>query len=194
MQSNNTRTLKVSTLWAISLSVFMFPFMISAVNIALPAIQTDFSVDAVLLSWTATAYLLASGVILVPAGKLGDIYGRKKIFAAGIAIFTIFTMGTAFVPSIYWIIIFRILQGVGAAMSMATSMAIISDVFPAKERGKAMRYSCGLCLYRIFVWSFCQWMVNKFAGMEKCISYQFSFRDVSIVSLRYKNQKKVGKC
>lgn len=138
MQSNNTQPLKTSTLWAISLSVFMFPFMISAVNIALPAIQADFSVDAVLLSWTATAYLLASGVVLVPAGKLGDIYGRKRIFTIGIAIFTVFTVGTAFVPSIYWIIIFRILQGVGAAMSMATSMAIISDVFPVKERGKAM--------------------------------------------------------
>ncbi|MBM9616971.1 MFS transporter [Desulfobulbus rhabdoformis] len=138
MQSNDTQTLKVSTLWAVSLSVFMVPFMISSVNIALPDIQAEFSVNAVLLSWIATAYLLASGVVLVPAGKLGDIYGRKKIFTIGIAVFTVFTVATAFAPSICWIIAFRILQGVGAAMSMATSMAIISDVFPVKERGKAM--------------------------------------------------------
>lgn len=138
MQSNDTQTLKVSTLWVVSLSVFMFPFMISSVNIALPAIQADFSAGAVLLSWVATAYLLASGVALVPAGKLGDIYGRKRIFTAGIAVFTVSTVVTAFAPSICWIIVFRVFQGVGAAMSMATSMAIISDVFPVKERGKAM--------------------------------------------------------
>lgn len=138
MQSNETQTLKTSTLWVVSITVFMFPFMISSVNIALPAIQADFSADAVLLSWIATAYLLASGVALVPAGKLGDIYGRKRIFTLGIAVFTAFTVGTAFAPSIAWVIAFRLLQGVGAAMFMATSMAILSDVFPAKERGKAM--------------------------------------------------------
>ena len=138
MQPDNTQTLKTSTLWVVSLSVFMFPFMISSVNIALPAIQADFGANAVLLSWIATAYLLASGVMLVPAGKLGDIYGRKKIFTIGIAVFTISTVSSAFAPSIFWIIAFRVFQGVGAAMSMATSMAIISDVFPVKERGKAM--------------------------------------------------------
>ena len=138
MQSNDKQTLKTSTLWVVSLSVFMFPFMISSVNIALPAIQSDFSANAVLLSWIATAYLLASGVVLVPAGKLGDIYGRKRIFTIGIAVFTIFTVGTAFAPSIYWIIVLRVFQGVGAAMSMATSMAILSDVFPVSDRGKAM--------------------------------------------------------
>lgn len=138
MQANDAQTLRVSTLWAVCLTVFMFPFMISSVNIALPAIQADFSANAVLLSWIATAYLLASGVVLVPAGKLGDIYGRKKIFTTGIAVFTVFTVGTAFAPSIYWIIVFRVFQGVGAAMSMATSMAMISDVFPVRQRGKAM--------------------------------------------------------
>lgn len=138
MQSNDTQTLKVSTLWVVSLCVFMFPFMLSSVNIALPAIQADFGANAVLLSWIATAYLLASGVMLVPAGKLGDIYGRKRIFTIGIAVSTVFTVATVFAPSIYWLIAFRAFQGVGAAMSMATSMAIVSDVFPAKERGKAM--------------------------------------------------------
>ena len=146
MQSNDTQTLKVSTLWVVSFSVFMFPFMISSVNIALPAIQADFSANAVLLSWIATAYLLASGVVLVPAGKLGDIYGRKRIFTIGIAVFTVFTVGTAFAPSIYWIIVFRVFQGIGAAMSMATSMAILTDVFPVSERGKAIGVTVA-CVY-----------------------------------------------
>ena len=120
--------------------------MISSVNIALPAIQADFSANAVLLSWIATAYLLASGVVLVPAGKLGDIYGRKRIFTIGVAVFTVFTVSTAFAPSIFWIIVFRVFQGIGAAMSMATSMAILSDVFPVSERGKAMGITVA-CVY-----------------------------------------------
>ena len=143
---SEVQTLKKATLFVVSLSSFMFPFMLSSVNIVLPAIQAEFSVHAVLLSWIATAYLLASGLMLVPAGKLGDIYGRKRIFIMGIAVFTVFSVCTAFAPSVAWIIAFRVLQGLGGAMSTATSMAIISDVFPVTERGKAMGIAVA-CVY-----------------------------------------------
>ncbi len=121
-----------------ALTTFMAPFMISAVNIALPAIQDEFAVNAVLLSWIANAYLLATGVSLVPIGKIADIYGRKKIFVSGIFIFTAFTVGTGFAQSVFCIIIFRIFQGIGAAMTMTTGIAIIAAVFPLNERGKAI--------------------------------------------------------
>ena len=116
----------------------MAPFMISSVNIALPAIQNEFAIDAVLLSWIANAYLLATGVSLVPIGKIADIYGRKKMFVSGIFLFTAFTVGTAFAHSVSFIILFRIFQGVGAAMTMTTGIAIITAVFPLNERGKAI--------------------------------------------------------
>ncbi len=138
MYSNAGKTSKESVLVIVATSLFMITFMYSSVNIALPTIQAEFSVNAVLLSWIANAYLLASGVMLVPAGKMGDIYGRKKIFTYGIGLFTVFSVSTAFAQSALWIIVFRILQGVGSAMTMATSMAIISDVFPLNERGKAI--------------------------------------------------------
>lgn len=121
-----------------ALTTFMAPFMVSSVNIALPVIQSEFALDAVLLSWIANAYLLATGVSLVPVGKIADIYGRKKIFVSGIFLFTSFTVGTAFAPSVIWIILFRIFQGVGAAMTMTTGIAIITAVFPLNERGKAI--------------------------------------------------------
>jgi len=129
---------KTSVLIVAALTTFMAPFMVSAVNIALPAIQNEFSVDAVLLSWIANAYLLATGVSLVPVGKIGDIYGRRKIFVSGIFVFTAFTVGTAFAPSVFCIILFRIIQGLGAAMIMTTGFAIITAVFPLNERGKAI--------------------------------------------------------
>lgn len=131
-------TSKTSVLIVAALTTFMAPFMVSAVNIALPAIQNEFSVDAVLLSWIANAYLLATGVSLVPVGKIADIYGRRKIFISGIFIFTAFTVGTAFAQSVFCIILFRIIQGLGAAMIMTTGFAIITAVFPLNERGKAI--------------------------------------------------------
>jgi EmrB/QacA subfamily drug resistance transporter len=132
------KTSKTSVLMVATITTFMAPFMISAVNIALPAIQYEFAVDAVLLSWIANAYLLATGVSLVPVGKIADIYGRKKIFVTGIFVFTVFTVGTAFAGSVACIILFRIFQGFGAAMTMTTGIAIIAAVFPLNERGKAI--------------------------------------------------------
>jgi EmrB/QacA subfamily drug resistance transporter len=138
MGSASEKTSKRAVLAVAALTTFMSPFMISAVNIALPAIQKEFAVDAVLLGWLANAYLLATGVALVPVGKIADIRGRRKIFVAGILVFTVATVATAFVPSVFWIILLRVFQGLGSAMTMTTGIAIISAVFPPNERGKAI--------------------------------------------------------
>lgn len=132
------QTSKRSVLFVASLTTFMIPFMVSAVNIALPAIQAEFSVDSVLLSWIATAYLLSTAVFLVPVGKIADIFGRRKIFITGIILFSTSTCASALVPSVALLIGLRILQGLGASMTMATGMAILTSVFPARERGKAI--------------------------------------------------------
>lgn len=138
MASSPGKTSKAAVLAVAALTTFMSPFMISAVNIALPAIQAEFAMDAVLLGWLANVYLLATGVALVPIGKIADIRGRRKIFLTGILVFTVATAATAAVPSVVWILILRALQGLGAAMTMTTGIAIISAVFPPSERGKAI--------------------------------------------------------
>ncbi|MDX2502036.1 MAG: MFS transporter, partial [Deltaproteobacteria bacterium] len=84
----NEKATKLSALIIASISSFLTPFMISSVNIALPAVGKEFQTDAVVLSWVATSYLLAASVALVPFGKLADIYGRKKIFLIGQIIIT----------------------------------------------------------------------------------------------------------
>lgn len=132
------KTSKNSALLVASLTTFMIPFMVSAVNIALPAIQTEFAADSVLLSWIATAYLLATAVFLVPIGKIADIYGRRKIFVLGTILFTVSAAVSAYAPSVGVLIGLRILQGLGGAMTMSTGMAILTSVFPAHERGKAI--------------------------------------------------------
>jgi EmrB/QacA subfamily drug resistance transporter len=121
-----------------TLTSFMTPFMGSSINIALPSIAKEFAIDAVLLSWIPTSYLLASAVCLVPSGRLADIYGRKRIFGIGIVTFTISSLFCAASFSTPMLIILRAFQGVGGAMIFATGMAILTSVFPPQERGKVL--------------------------------------------------------
>ncbi|MDY9924722.1 MFS transporter [Methanosarcina sp.] len=120
------------------LSGFITPFDGSAVNIALPTIGAEFHMNAIDLSWVATAYLLSSAVFLVPFGKIADIYGRKKVFLYGIAIFSLASLLMTMVTSTEMLIGIRIFQGLGSAMIFGTGVAILTSVFPPGERGKVL--------------------------------------------------------
>ncbi len=104
----NDKTIRRSALIIASTSAFLTPFMISSINIALPAIGKEFETDAVLLSWVATSYLLAAAVCLVSFGKLADIYGRKKIFMIGQMMIVITSLLAAISVSAPMLIVFRI--------------------------------------------------------------------------------------
>ena len=121
-----------------TLSSFLTPFMGSSINIALPSMAKELKIDAVLLSWVATSYLLAAAVSLVPFGRLSDIYGRKLIFSCGIINFTISSFLLAISSSVSMLIVFRIFQGMGSAMIFATGIAILTSVFPPQERGRVL--------------------------------------------------------
>ena len=127
-----------TTLLTATLSSFLIPFMASSVNIALPSIGRELKINAVLLSWVATSYLLSTAVFLVPFGKIADIYGRKKIFMYGTGVYTVSSLLLAVSPSALLLISFRIVQGIGAAMIFGTAMAILTSVYPLSERGKAL--------------------------------------------------------
>src|SRR5450759_425545 len=120
------------------LAGFITPFDGSAINIALPALGAEFHMDAIALSWVATAYILAAAVFLVPLGKIADIYGRKNVFLYGIAIFSLASLAMTMVPSIEMLIVIRVIQGLGSAMIFGTGVAIVISVFPPGERGKAL--------------------------------------------------------
>lgn len=120
------------------LAGFITPFDGSAVNIALPVIGAEFHMDAIALSWVSIAYLLASAIFLVPFGKIADIYGRKKVFLIGIAIFAAASLAMTLVESSGMLIMVRVLQGIGSSMIFGTAVAILTSVFPPGERGKAL--------------------------------------------------------
>jgi EmrB/QacA subfamily drug resistance transporter len=121
-----------------TVSSFLTPFMLSSINVALPAIGREFQADAVLLSWVATAYLLAAAIALVPFGKLADIHGRKRIHVAGTALFSLACGLAGLAGSVPTLIVLRVFQGIGVSMVFATGLAILTSVFPAEERGRVL--------------------------------------------------------
>jgi EmrB/QacA subfamily drug resistance transporter len=135
-----------ATLFVVSAVQFLTPFMLSAVGVALPAIGREFSASAVQLGLVETVYIFAFSLFLIPAGRLGDIYGRKRIFTIGIVVFTAGTVLISLAFSIKSFIVFRFFQGCGGAMISGTSVAILSSVFPAARRGRAMGVIVG-CIY-----------------------------------------------
>lgn len=102
--------------------------------------------DAITLSWVGTIYLLSTAVLLVPFGKLGDIYGRKRIFQVGISIFTFASFLLAISVTSEMIIAVRAFQGLGSAMIFGTSLAILTSVYPPGMRGRALGISIA-CVY-----------------------------------------------
>ncbi|MFH0748989.1 MAG: MFS transporter [Candidatus Bathyarchaeota archaeon] len=129
---------KGSILFVAALSSFLTSFMASAVNIALPAISGEFGIDVGMLGWIAKAYLLTSAVFLVPFGRIADIYGRKKIFTYGILVFAISSLLLSLSSSSMMLILLRVGQALGAAMTASTVTAILTSVFSLKERGKVL--------------------------------------------------------
>jgi EmrB/QacA subfamily drug resistance transporter len=112
--------------------------MFSSVNIILPTIGKEFAVGAVMLGWVVNGPSLASAAIMLPFGRLADIYGRRKLFFYGslITALALILGGTA--TSITLLICYQVIQGIGSGMAIGTSIAILTSVFPPNERGKAL--------------------------------------------------------
>lgn len=120
------------------LASFLTPFVGSSITIALPEMASELSMNTFILGWIPTAYLLVLTVLLVPLGRLSDIYGRKKIFRMGIILFTLSSFLAGFSPTGEVVLVLRIIQGIGSAMIFANVNAIVVSVFPVMERGKAL--------------------------------------------------------
>ena len=129
---------RTAALAAASVASFLVPFMMSAVGITLPVVQTELGATAVELSWVAGSYILALAAILLPIGRLADIKGRRKTFVWGTAVFIAFSLCASLAWSVSSLVALRVLQGVGAAMILSTAVAIVTEVCPRSERGRAM--------------------------------------------------------
>ncbi len=125
-------------LTSVSLGSLMATLDGSIVNIALPAIQTDFRIDLTTTEWVVVAYLLVVGGLLLPFGRLGEVLTFKRVYLVGFTIFTLASICCGASPNEAGLVAFRVVQGIGAAMIMAMGPAIVARTFPAEERGRAL--------------------------------------------------------
>jgi EmrB/QacA subfamily drug resistance transporter len=132
------RTSERVALVVATLASFLTPFMGSAANVALPVIGREMRLDAVALSWVATAYLLSAAVFLVPFGKLADIHGRRRVFVGGLLVYTATSALCALAPSFPFLLAGRVAQGLGGAMIFGTGVALLTSIFPPGRRGFAL--------------------------------------------------------
>jgi len=126
------------TLAAMCFALFMVMLDNTVVNVALPSIRRDLHTSIAGLEWTVNAYTLVFGVLLVTGGRLGDIFGRRRVFLTGVVLFAAASAFIGFAQTSAWLIGGRALQGVGAALMMPATLSIITNTFPPHERGRAI--------------------------------------------------------
>ncbi|MCL4377066.1 MAG: MFS transporter, partial [Actinobacteria bacterium] len=131
-----SRSIKIQTIIIVAIGTFMSALDASIVNISLPNISTYFNVTLTTIEWVILSYLIVISSLLLTYGRLGDLYGHKKIYIMGFIIFTIGSLLCAFSPTILLLVLFRALQAIGAGMLMAMGPAIITINTPPKDRGK----------------------------------------------------------
>lgn len=125
-------------LLATTISSFTTPFMGSSVNVALPMLARDFSMSALSLSWVASSFLLTAAIMLMPMGRLADIYGRRIFFLWGSLIFALSSLACIWSGTESIFIGFRVIQGIGGAMIFSTGTAMLISAYPENVRGKML--------------------------------------------------------
>src|SRR6266567_2230557 len=126
------------TLAAVAFGLFMIMLDNTVVNVALPSIERSLHISISQLEWIVTAYALVFAALMITGGKLADLYGRRRIFVVGLAIFTLSSLVCGLAPSAGFLIGARAVQGVGAALMNPATLSIIVATFPPKERGQAI--------------------------------------------------------
>ncbi|MGH2907710.1 MAG: DHA2 family efflux MFS transporter permease subunit, partial [Solirubrobacteraceae bacterium] len=125
------------TLISVCTGVFMLLLDVTIVNVALPDIEHAFGASLADLQWVIDAYALTLAALLLTAGSIADLAGRRKVFSVGIVVFTLGSALCGFAPGTTFLTLSRALQGVGGAIMFATSLALLADAFRPEERGVA---------------------------------------------------------
>ncbi len=126
---------------AIAMGIFLATIDGSIVNIALPTLVTELGADFAVVQWVVLGYLLTLVTLLPSVGRLADIQGKKSIYVAGMAVFTVGSVLCGLAPTVGWLIAMRVVQAIGAAMILALGQAILAEAFPSSERGRALGIS-----------------------------------------------------
>ncbi len=138
MTQTGQQTSTTALLFIICLGASLVPFMGSALNLALPYINEDLSLDAVTSGWIPTSYMLSTAILQIPCARIADMIGRRKVFILGVIILTIFSVLSGLATSGASLIVYRFLSGIGSAMMFGTSTAILTSSVAPEKRGMAL--------------------------------------------------------
>ena len=122
----------------VAVGTFLAPLDSSIVNIALPSISAEFGADVTAVGWVASAYLLTTASLVLTMGRLGDVWGLRRVYVLGFVIFGAGSLACALAPSLGFLVAARVAQALGAAMIFATGPAIVTNAFPLERRGRAL--------------------------------------------------------
>jgi EmrB/QacA subfamily drug resistance transporter len=129
---------------AVSMALFCVQIDYFAINLALPQMASDFGSTATDLQWIISIYMVTLGALMVPAGRLADIFGRKQILLIGIALFGLASLLCAIAASAATLVAFRALQGAGAALIFPASVSVITNAFPPAQSGRMIGLAYGI--------------------------------------------------
>src|SRR5829696_8026012 len=132
------------TLGAVSFGLFMIMLDNTVVNVALPTIQRDLGAGLSELEWIVSGYALTFAALMLTGGKLADLFGRRRVFVIGLAVFSCSSLACALAPSAGYLIGARVVQGAGAALMNPATLSIISATFPPRQRGAAIGIWAGV--------------------------------------------------
>src|SRR3954453_9139155 len=132
------------TLAAVAFGLFMIMLDNTIVNVALPSIERSLHMSLSSLEWVVTSYALTFAALLITGGKLGDFYGRRKMFVVGLAIFTLASLACGLAPNSGFLIAMRAVQGAGSALMNPATLSIITATFAPSERGRAIGIWAGV--------------------------------------------------
>jgi EmrB/QacA subfamily drug resistance transporter len=144
MHSHTNSKRRGWTLAIVSVALFMVVLDNLVVNVALPSIHRDLGASIQSLEWTVNAYILAYAVLLLTGAVLGDRFGRRRMFIAGVSLFTVSSAAAALAPSIGLLILARAIQGIGAAIVTPLTLTLLADAFPPERRGVALGVWSGI--------------------------------------------------
>jgi len=186
---------QISILAIVAITSFMGTFLISSVNIALPAIEKSFQLNAVTLSWVVTSFLLATAMFLLPFGRWGDLTGIRRLFKTGVIIFTLSSLVCGLAVSGTWLIVFRFIQGIGAAFSSTTGPAILVSAFLPQHRGRVLGFSvsavylglafgpfAGGYITQFLGWRSIFYVASAFGMITTFIAFRFLGKDETVTS------------
>ncbi|MFW6414849.1 MAG: MFS transporter [Thermodesulfobacteriota bacterium] len=126
------------TLLAVGMSILMGTIDMSIVNVSLPILVKELNTNFSTVQWVVLGYVLINTSLMLGAARLGDMFNKKRLYLLGLALFTLGSFFCGLADNVYWLIAFRVLQGFGGVFLQALGMALVVEVFPSEERGKAL--------------------------------------------------------